>query len=224
MVFMFGAALVLLANGVRAQFTDVSPAPVSLEAATDTQLLLAALESVPPIPFAQFPQHQRGGTFWSAQHPQGSLGAWPPLPANFYGLSVWPLGDGQFVLDDRQVDYVAIQAAYDQAAKLDAAATLKTTRLTASPLTLAMNLASSVAYGNPVYLTNLVVTAGPMTASFEIAGGTNFVPFDILTTTNLATPMANWNWLGLGYTSNPTPSPASPPPWRFTAWRNRPRP
>jgi len=50
------------------------------------------------------------------------------------------------------------------------------------------NLSSSYAYGNPVYLTNLVVSSTgyqPLTASFSVGGGTNFVPYDILTTTNL---------------------------------------
>ena len=68
-----------------------------------------------------------------------------------------------------------------------------------------MSLASSYAYGNPVYLTNLVVSSTgyqPMTASFSIAGGNNFVPYDILMSTNVAAPVASWNWLGIGYTSN----------------------
>jgi len=67
------------------------------------------------------------------------------------------------------------------------------------------SLSSSYAYGNPVYLTNLVVSAAgyqPMTASFDLAGGTNFVPYDILMTTNLLNQVADWNWLGIGYTSN----------------------
>ena len=61
-----------------------------------------------------------------------------------------------------------------------------------------------VAYGNPVYLTN--ATAMPQSnstvASFNIAGGTNYVPYDILTSTNLASSVSNWTWLGFGYTSN----------------------
>jgi len=70
---------------------------------------------------------------------------------------------------------------------------------------MAMNLSSSYAYGNPVYLTNMAtISSGPasVTASFSIAGGTNFVPYDILTTTNLINPIASWNWIGIGYTSN----------------------
>ena len=62
------------------------------------------------------------------------------------------------------------------------------------------SLSSTYAYGNPVYLTNLVVSStSGMSAAFDIAGGTNNVPYDIVMTTNLLTA---WQWLGLGYTSN----------------------
>lgn len=43
---------------------------------------------------------------------------------------------------------------------------------------------------------------GSITANFNIAGGTNFVPYDILTTTNLTIPVANWDWIGIGYAWN----------------------
>ena len=119
------------------------------------------------------------------------------MPGNIFGLDVWPLGDGMFVLDDRKVDYAAVQAAAELAAKLDAAATLQNTP---QMRTMLSRLSTAYAYGNPVYLTNLVVTAlGGMSAAFDIAGGTNNVPYDIQTTSNLLSP---WNWLGIGYTSN----------------------
>jgi len=63
------------------------------------------------------------------------------------------------------------------------------------------SLASSYAYDNRVYITHLMAYDSGKTASFSIGGGTNFVPWDILTSTNVATPVANWNWLGIGYTS-----------------------
>jgi len=69
----------------------------------------------------------------------------------------------------------------------------------------ASSLASTYAYGNQIYITNLVTSVGgasPVTASFSIGGGTNFVPWDILTSTNIATPRSSWDWLGIGYTSN----------------------
>ncbi len=66
------------------------------------------------------------------------------------------------------------------------------------------SLSSSYAYGNPVCLVDMEATnTGPQTtASFSIAGGTNNVPYDILTATNLTSPLADWQWLGIGYPSN----------------------
>ena len=177
-----------------------SSANVSLASATDEQIMLQAVESVTPVPFANISVKQRAGTFWSAQHPPDSPSSWPPLPGNIFNLPVWPLGDGQYLLDDRQVDYVAIQSAIEAEAALTATPKTRT-----SMSMMASSLASSYAYGNPVYLTNLVVSAGdspPITASFSIGGGTNFVPYDILMTTNVAMPVGSWNWLGIGYTAN----------------------
>ena len=67
------------------------------------------------------------------------------------------------------------------------------------------SLATSYADGNRPYLSNLTASHafdGSMNVGFDIAGGTNLVPYDILMTTNLSTPSALWNWIGLGYTSN----------------------
>ena len=124
---------------------------------------------------------------------------WPPLPGNARGLDVWNLGDGLLVLDDRAVDYEKLRAEAELEAALEAALNSGGTQM--------RMMSSSLlnGYGNPVYLTNMTAIAsgtGSMTASFSIAGGTNFVPYDILTTTNLANPLSNWTWLGLGYTSN----------------------
>ena len=70
---------------------------------------------------------------------------------------------------------------------------------------LSSSLATSYADGNRPYLSNLTashVFDGSMNVGFDIAGGTNLVPYDILMTTNLSTPSALWNWIGMGYTSN----------------------
>ena len=153
--------------------------------------MMEALTTVDPVPFDSLPRNRIGKViasgYWSTQHLPGSNAPWPPLPGNFWGLDVWPLGDGVFILDDRNVDYAAIQAEVEMAS---------------SPMMSMMmsSLSSSYAYGNPVYLTNLVVTSsGGMSATFDIAGGTKNVPYDIVMTTNL---LGSWNWLGIGYTSN----------------------
>jgi len=173
-------------NGVSLDITSVA----------DLQTMLEALQSEPPAPFASLPKNRLNQVsatgFWSLRNPY-----WPPLPGNFYGADVWLLGNGSFILDDRQIDYAALQAAADEEAALT---------LSASPMmrmSMMSSLSSTYAYGNPVYLTNLVVTTSSgITAAFDIAGGTNFVPYDILSATNIALPPANWNWLGIGYTSN----------------------
>ena len=154
------------------------------------------IEQAPPIPAASVPHM---GTFWSAQHAPDTRFPWPPLPGNILGLDAWSLGDGGYLLNDTNLDYDALAAA--MATAQAAAAPTPMFRMSM----MASSLASAYAYGNPVYLTNLVVTnfgAGDMTASFNIAGGTNFVPYDILTTTNLLDHVGLWNWLGIGYTAH----------------------
>ena len=192
-VLSFWLGLILSLNLLHAQQSDFSDIHVSLESPAKVKAMLEALTLVEPVPFAKLPRNRFNQVvsagFHSMQNP-----SWPPLPNNFYSLSVWPLGDGVYVLDDRQVDYAAIQEA-----ELEAAATLN---FGGTQMRMMSSSLSSYAYGNPVYLTNLVVTTGPMTASFDIAGGTNAVPYDIVMATNLLTPTSSWNWLGIGYTSN----------------------
>src|ERR1017187_357177 len=64
---------------------------------SDTEVMLQAIESVPPAPAASAP---RAGTFYSAQHAPGTRLAWPPLPANVRQLPLWNLGDGVYLLSD----------------------------------------------------------------------------------------------------------------------------
>lgn len=205
-ILAIGAGLILSLNHLRAQQTDFSNIHVSLDSTADIQAMLAAIESVSPIPYDATSRQQKFGTFWSAQHPEGTREAWPPLPGNIFGLPVWPLGDGHFLLDDRNLDYAEIQAEEEVLAALEKAALprMKTGRMS-------LTLSSSQAYGNPVYLTNLVVTAG-MTARFDIGGGTNFVPYDIQMSTNL---LSDWNWLGIGYTANNYTFSNQPPEQAF---------
>ena len=195
-----GVGLVFSFTSIKAQQGSdaLSKINVTLESSSEMRSQLDALATVEPVPFASLPRSQRGNVlasgYWSMQNPN-----LPPLPGNFYNLDVWPLGDGMFVLDDRNVDYAALQAEAELDAKLTAAASLKSG---GTALRMMMSsLAAAYAYGNPVYLTNLVVsTSGGMSATFDIAGGTNNVPYDILMTTNLLSPANAWSWLGIGYT------------------------
>ena len=68
--------------------------------ANDLDALLQAIEATTPLPASQAPDTASG--FYSVQNLD-----WPPLPGNVLGLDVWPLGDGTFLLDDRDVDYGA---------------------------------------------------------------------------------------------------------------------
>ncbi len=77
----------------------------SVQAASDLQVMLEVIESVPPVPASQLPE---SGTFWSAQHAPGGATPWPPLPGNILGLNAWPLGDGIYLLDDTNVDYAEL--------------------------------------------------------------------------------------------------------------------
>ena len=157
-------------------------------------MLLRGLEGITPSPPAATPG---SGNFYTVQHGE----AWPPLPGNTLDLPFWDLGAGFYVLDDHTLDYAALQAQ----AELAALRAGKFQQQPGSSQMMMSSLASSLAYANPVFLTNLVATstgAPPITASFSIAGGTNNVPYDILTTTNVAASLAQWSWLGIGYTSN----------------------
>lgn len=155
---------------------------------SDLGAMIQAVEQTTPLPAGEVPDV---GNFYSTQHLPGTINSWPPLPGNIWSLPVWPLGNGFFLLDDVDMDYDALSAA-------------------AAPMTLSMMMARSLAmshdYGDSIYLTNMMAvsdSSGTMTASFSLAGGTNrFVPYDILTSPNLATPFSDWTWLGIGYLSN----------------------
>jgi alpha-tubulin suppressor-like RCC1 family protein len=210
-ILLIGAGLLVSLNLLHAQETATAVQDgtvLSVDAARPVESLsaydaaLQLLESVPPTPAESLPN---GGTFWSAQHAPGSGDEWPPLPGNILGLSAWSLGDGVFLLDDTNVNYVALQ---DEAELMTVAqpARLKTSSSRSGGMSPMFSLISSSG-GVPVYLTNLVVTpdnSGNMTATFDIAGGTNGFAYDIYSTTNLLdSPIYTaWNWLGQGYTSN----------------------
>ncbi|MEJ0091058.1 MAG: hypothetical protein WDM80_15110 [Limisphaerales bacterium] len=68
----------------------------------NTATMLQAIQATTPVP-ASFATN--GSNFYSAQHAPDTAEPWPPLPGNIRGLDVWALGDGFFLLDDREVDY-----------------------------------------------------------------------------------------------------------------------
>ena len=102
-IFITGSLAASLAF-LHAQTTRVQSGAVSqdVNSLSDTEVLLQAIESVPPAPAASAP---RAATFFSAQHAPGTRLAWPPLPANARQVPVWNLGDGVYLLADLNVDY-----------------------------------------------------------------------------------------------------------------------
>lgn len=149
------------------------------------------------------------GTFWSIQRTN-----MPPLPFNpFPQLSVYYLGYGNsYLLDDSTVDYVAIYQKREEERALRQLewefGLLSTEEYLALEggfdAMMQSSLASNYAYGNDVYLVDMAaaVTNDLTTASFSIVGGTNNVPYDIISSTNVAAAISDWNWIGIGYTSN----------------------
>jgi hypothetical protein len=176
--------------------------------------------SLQAVPADQVPRY---GTFWSLQRTNC-----PPTPFDpFPDLPVYYLGFGNsYLLDDSTVDYVAIyneREAERALRRLEWEAGLLSDEeywaLEGGGATMMMRSSmSSFAYENPVYLSNLVASLGgsqPIMASFSIAGGTNNVPYDILRSTNAATAVSQWDWIGIGYTENRYTFSNQPPDQAF---------
>jgi hypothetical protein len=79
-----------------------------ISAMTDLEVELNAIEMTTPLPATNSPDF---GNFYSAQHAPGSEEEWPPLPADVMKLPVWPLGDGYYLFDDRNIDYDVLAVA-----------------------------------------------------------------------------------------------------------------
>ncbi len=181
-----GAISIALLSPNHPQQTTAAPS------GDDLQTLIQAVESTTPLPAAAAPP---GGNFFTIQHGED----WPPLPADTVGVPFWDLGGGIYLLDDRNVDWGAIQQ------EAEAEASLLPPSSSGLSMTTSSLLSGGYAYGMPVFLTNLALSSSapqPIEVSFSVVGGTNNVPYDILTSSNLTKPVSEWTWLGIGYTSN----------------------
>ena len=101
-VSFFGLVFILHAQETATPVQGSATTAQNVNSMSDLEVMLQAVESVPPAPATTV---SSGGTFYSAQHAPGSRLAWPPLPGNINNLPVWNLGDGVYLLDDRNVDY-----------------------------------------------------------------------------------------------------------------------
>src|ERR1035438_5600035 len=136
----------VLVAGISALLLSFSHVQQTSAATSDAyQAMLEAVESTTPQPATAAP---KGGNFYSAQHGEN----WPPLPADWLNVPFWDLGGGFYLLSDHNFDYAALQAEAEAEALLEAAA-IRSSMMASSLLN------SSYAYGNPVYLTNFVVSA-----------------------------------------------------------------
>ena len=175
------------------------------------------LQLVPPD------QVPRGGTFWWMM-PNGNS-APLPCPPSDPNIPIYLIAPGQFLVDETGGRVVlnstlarlqgatpTVASALEAQANAVVNLIAQVQTMAATPkgrfspsMMMASSFAGSFAYGNSVYLKNMTATASSgssLTAGFSITGGTNFVPYDILMTTNLLLPVSSWNWLGIGYTSN----------------------
>src|ERR1035438_3323230 len=139
----------------------------------DLDALLQAVEATTPL-LADYATN--GSNFYSAQHAPGSEEEWPPLPGDVLGLNVWPLGEGIFLLDDRNVDYAALSGGGKHA----------------------MN--SPIGFMGATFTTNdlwLQITGETNSTAYLVLhppwNETNGV-YDLLYCTNLALPIS-WQWV-----------------------------
>ena len=225
-----GAVLLISLNLLQAQTATLGNLDSSLtlvQPATPDSIvqITAEAQGLTAVPYNNLP---RGGTYWEVL-PSGIAAPFPCPPLDstlpIYGITgnifLVDATGGQVAVNPRrlgmQLQTQVTASAFNAA--LESLATSIVNLITmvqnppapqlASPMMrtsmMASSLSSSQAYGNQVYLANFTAGFaydGSMTANFGIAGGTNFVPYDILMTTNLLTSMADWNWIGIGYTSN----------------------
>lgn len=104
--FLHAQETATLTQGGEVSLTATNVAEVA--SLSDFEAELMALKATPSMPASQLPEETHG--FYSVQNPD-----WPPLPGDVLGLNVWPLGNGLFALDDRNVNYVELQAAAEAA-------------------------------------------------------------------------------------------------------------
>lgn len=225
---VFGLAGNLFAQTAALGSLNSTLSPVQPATPDSIVQITAEAQGLTAVPYNSLP---RGGTYWEVL-PSGIMAPLPCPPMDstlpIYGIRgnifLVDATGGQVAVNPRrlgmqrptQVTASSFNAALESLAvsvvNLITQVQNPPTTLSASPmmLTSSMMMASSLAsttyaYGNQIYLANLTAgfaNDGSMTVNFSIGGGTNFVPYDILTTTNLLTPMLQWNWIGIGYTSN----------------------
>ena len=136
--------------------------------------MIQALEGTTPVPASELPDGGAAGTYWSAQHAND----WPPMPADVLGLPAWPLGDGVFVLDDTNVNYVELAQSAGGVRSLN----LQPQSFSTNDLWLQINGVTNGIMGWTAYLT------------IHTPWNDTNLTYDLLYTTSLNPPI-NWSFL-----------------------------
>ena len=184
--------------------SEISLATNDVSAMSDLEVEEQAVEMTTPIAATN---ESLDGTFYSAQNPDMA-----PSPEDVLGVPVWPIGDGFFLLDDRNVDYDALQTASQSKSKMRAMglSSLSDFGDDLSPDFTSLDLVSSTNLW--LAITNLTDnTAGLLLSNteadieYEIQGATN------LTGTNwisegfvLGSELTNWTPTSVSATNHPT--------------------
>ena len=147
---------------------------------------LAAVEKLPTIAADAVP---RGAcNFYSAQCPY-----WPPLPGNFYGVPVWNLGDGFFLLDDLQINYAQIEA--EATATATAMSAIKTANVQSDGGGVAMD---GLTQNGVPYLT--IASTGTNQLLITVFNNTGPANYELWWTPVLANPAYPWTAVAVGAT------------------------
>jgi len=163
----------------------------------ESEALQAVMAASDPVPADEIP---RLGAFYSAKY--GVNG--PPMPSSM-GYAAWNLGDGNYLVDDLDEDNPKLAAASPTGMMAMAMMSGPPSpggdsgtnsgggypQANYTPITNGLRFIPPVISGTTAYLT-IVGTINDC--------GNPRIPFDILVTTNVAEPIRNWSWLGLGYT------------------------
>jgi hypothetical protein len=157
-------------------------------------------EVLPPLPLPLVPPDEvpTSGTFYTFQWAD----RFPPLPMNpFPELPLHSLGDGFYVVDDRSLDYQAIEAERTRRAMQELAASLGVTEAEAADV-LAMSAAmGTMQVSGPTTNGLHLLPPTPTNGAFrvEMGGGAAGTLYDLFSTTNLSgNSITNswWQWRG----------------------------
>lgn len=97
------SGLACLAGLISAQAQETNRGPHALTVNPELAAQISTAEQQPTIQQTNLPYGGRGLTYISAQ-----FAYWPPLPVDVFGLPVWDLGGGVYLIDDLSVDYAVL--------------------------------------------------------------------------------------------------------------------